>query len=219
MKYPISFIIAIFLAFQANAQCKVLKKEIADFYKGDCQKKKAHGTGIAKGVDTYEGEFYKGLPHGQGTYTHASGAIYIGQFKKGKKHGKGTLALPDKPVIKGYWDNDDYIGTEITPYKVIRKSPFVEDLIFNRKKGRDQIILTVTVYGEVRDGILNISPTEGSHSLATHEKLRTTLQSVVFPYTAKFTFTYEGANYDAEFRITHGGTWGITIPINPSKTK
>ena len=49
-----------------------------------------HGTFLdLKGKPAYVGEFYKGQPHGQGTFAHA-GRKYVGQWKKGKQHGQGT---------------------------------------------------------------------------------------------------------------------------------
>ncbi|PCE63633.1 MORN repeat-containing protein [Sediminicola luteus] len=215
MKYFLSIIALIAFGVQTNAQCKVLKQEISESYEGDCKKGKAHGQGVAKGTDSYEGEFSKGQPNGQGTYTFANGDVYIGQFKKGKKHGEGTMTKADKLTVKGYWDNDAYIGTEKTPYKIIRKSRFVGNVNFSRKEGADQIIVTVQIGGRIQNANLNITPLEGSHGVVMNNSQRTTIQSVIFPYRAKVSFNLNGENHDVEFRISHGGTWNLKIPVNP----
>lgn len=37
--------------------------------------------------DVYEGEFHKGMQHGQGKYTWSNGESFEGQWIKGKKEG------------------------------------------------------------------------------------------------------------------------------------
>ena len=44
----------------SQAQCKVLLEAVSGEYEGGCKKGKADGKGIAKGTDSYEGEFKKG---------------------------------------------------------------------------------------------------------------------------------------------------------------
>ncbi|HEX5742262.1 MAG TPA: hypothetical protein VFY09_00005, partial [Flavobacteriaceae bacterium] len=48
----------------AQSDCKVLNDSINQSYAGKCKKGLAYGKGIAKGIDTYEGNFKNGLPHG-----------------------------------------------------------------------------------------------------------------------------------------------------------
>ena len=54
---------------QTEESCKVLISEISEKYEGDCKNGLAHGTGVAKGIDLYEGRFKKGIPNGKGKYT------------------------------------------------------------------------------------------------------------------------------------------------------
>ena len=44
---------------------------------------------------TYTGELSNGVPHGQGTWTHPSGAAYVGEWKNDKRNGQGTFTKAD----------------------------------------------------------------------------------------------------------------------------
>ena len=69
-----------------------------------------HGTFLdLKGRPGYVGEFYKGQPHGQGTFTHA-GRKYVGQWKYGKQHGQGTYTYPNGDKYVGEWKKGEYYG-------------------------------------------------------------------------------------------------------------
>ena len=56
--------------------------------KGDCR----NGTGVYEAVDgrRYEGDFKKGIIHGQGTLILPDGTVYSGQFQDGQFHGKAN---------------------------------------------------------------------------------------------------------------------------------
>ena len=60
-------------------------------YQGDCDESTElpQGRGEAKGIDTYVGNFVKGMPDGKGTYTWQNGARLEGAFKRGKANGPG----------------------------------------------------------------------------------------------------------------------------------
>ena len=127
----LGMLLAIFLVHPLSAQddCKVLLESIAGQYEGDCKKGLAEGQGVAKGTDSYVGEFKKGYPQGTGTYTWANGDVYVGEFKKGLKDGPGqiTVSLPDgtKKEQTGFWLKDKYIGENESPYEVISFTPGV----------------------------------------------------------------------------------------------
>ena len=75
---------------EENASCKVLLSEISEVYNGNCKDGFAHGKGIARGIDIYQGRFKKGLPHGTGKYIWKDGSYYEGSWKNGKKSGSGA---------------------------------------------------------------------------------------------------------------------------------
>lgn len=114
------------------ADCKVLLEQIGDSYEGECKKGLAHGQGMATGEDTYTGEFKKGLPHGTGLYRWANGDSFEGEWKKGLKEGSGKLMRADSSVQEGFWIEDEYIGEEKEPYKIIAKSGFIHKITFKR---------------------------------------------------------------------------------------
>jgi hypothetical protein len=100
--------------------CKVLLKLISEQYDGDCKNRLAHGIGIARGTDVYDGRFKKGLPHGKGKYTWVNGNYYDGIWKDGKRNGKGIYY--DVSIGKeqlGIWKNDIFVKeVKIPDYKV-----------------------------------------------------------------------------------------------------
>lgn len=75
----------------------------------------------------YTGEMVNGIPHGYGILIYASPGgsmsfhdlkvqrgqqVYSGNWKNGLKHGLGEMIYPDGSVVQGYWENDNYIGSE-----------------------------------------------------------------------------------------------------------
>lgn len=102
-----------------KSSCKVLLPAISDSYEGECKKGLAHGEGVAKGVDEYNGEFIKGYPDGKGTYTWAVGNIYEGNWKKGKQYGYGKMTLKllhGDSLVEGYWKDNKYVGKTFRKY-------------------------------------------------------------------------------------------------------
>ena len=67
------------------------------------------GTGNRTG-DTYDGDFYQGEFHGNGTYTYANGDRFVGQFRFGKRNGVGTLYKHDGETIPGRWRNGHLVA-------------------------------------------------------------------------------------------------------------
>ncbi len=66
-----------------NQACAVTPPKLRGHYEGSCKNGKAHGHGLAIGINVYEGNFVNGLPHGQGTLTWLDKKCFTGQFKKG----------------------------------------------------------------------------------------------------------------------------------------
>ena len=102
-------------------------------YRGAWHQGKYHGAGVASWPDksTYEGEFVRGLMHGNGHHvlpdsissyrgyfrynlpdgkgksTYSDGSTYDGDWKEGLREGKGTFTHGVK-VQSGSWVNDQY---------------------------------------------------------------------------------------------------------------
>jgi len=97
----------------AQNKCKVLMPEIDSVYEGKCKKGLAHGFGLAKGTDTYQGKFKRGWPEGVGTYTWSTGEEYEGNFLKGIREGEGIYRFfvnGNDTMLSGLWKNDAFIG-------------------------------------------------------------------------------------------------------------
>jgi hypothetical protein len=112
---------------QDTTSCRVLMKEIAGTYKGDCKNGVADGKGTATGVEKYTGEFKNGLPDGKGKYTYRNGDIYSGYWTNGLKNGKGKYTYTvngESTTVEGYWKNGDYTGISNTDefYRVTNKT-------------------------------------------------------------------------------------------------
>ena len=56
-------------------------------------------------VEYYEGEWWGGLPDGQGLHQKLNGDLYIGVFKNGLKHGQGTQRFVNGDIYKGEYVN------------------------------------------------------------------------------------------------------------------
>lgn len=144
------FIIILGFGFAA-AQCQettgpVLLKEISGKYDGDLKGGLANGMGTAIGTDKYEGNFRKGFPSGEGTYTFSNGDVYQGNFVKGIISGKGTMyykSIRPDSVAQGYWDEGKYQGkVKIEPYVISNQSGTVSPRITNGGEG-NQVELAV----------------------------------------------------------------------------
>ena len=54
------------ILMNGQENCKVLMADIEGEYIGGCKDGLAEGKGLSKGKHRYEGDFKKGLPHGNG---------------------------------------------------------------------------------------------------------------------------------------------------------
>ena len=206
------------------ADCEVLIEALAGTYEGDCKKGQAHGIGTATGVDTYTGEFKKGLPDGEGVYTWANGDVYKGSFKRGLMDGAGTLTHTDgTPPLVGFWVEDEYIGTEKEPYAVTNRSTSINRVSFRRLAAEPlQVDFKYTFLNKPVPGrdfaiqgsfgvILN--ETDYIKSVKIHE----------FPFQGGTSFSAvnskdaTGGNQftsgNIEFKINQPGHWEVTIEM------
>ena len=96
-------LISVFSASTYAVDCKVNDSDTRNEYAGGCVNGFAHGKGIAKGRDTYEGEFKQGNKHGKGTYTSSSGVKYDGEWLDDLPNGEGTQIGADGSKYVGTW--------------------------------------------------------------------------------------------------------------------
>ena len=84
-------------------------------YQGEWKKGNPNGQGTFSypKLGIYVGEHKDGFPHGQGSFTWSNGRKYAGVFKEGKPNGQGTETFPDGYKYVGeYKDGVLWKGTE-----------------------------------------------------------------------------------------------------------
>lgn len=207
----VNLVILMTLSLSAIAQnCEVKLESISGNYEGDCKKGLANGKGKSVGTDTYEGEFKKGFPNGPGVYNWANGDVFTGEFKKGLKEGKGMLTSPNKTPLDGYWLDDDYIGKESSPYKVMNKAPTVSKITVKRKSAdKNQIDIIYQQLGrKVSYDDIKVSNQVGNFGSLVQNKYVKAIQAVVFPF--RFMVNSDD-NFDIQ--ISQPGHWEVTVDI------
>lgn len=107
------FLLAFLLSFPLatlGAECRVADPELQGTYEGGCSNGLADGYGIARGEAEYEGEFRKGLKHGQGVKTWSWGDRYEGGFRDDRRHGKGVYVWGAQSPWAGERFEGDYVA-------------------------------------------------------------------------------------------------------------
>lgn len=204
-----------------SQECKVLKPEIANSYQGECKNGLAHGKGAAKGQDSYIGEFRKGYPDGEGTYSWANGSIYIGEFRKGIRDGKGKYrwhTSQGDSVLVGVWRHDKYDGTGIAPYTVSREQSIPRYTIRKALGVRDQINIQIMRAGSNLAEVSNlkISSDSGTDETKGYNYM---INDAVFPVEIKMEFTVPNLFKTSEFTcifnfiISEKGSWDVTLNL------
>lgn len=213
------FFLTLFSGVTAVAQdqtsaCQVLLPQIAGTYEGECKKGLADGMGKAQGIDLYEGCFKKGYPEGHGKYTWKDGASFEGEWKKGQKEGFGILTnhpASRDSILTGYWIDDEYIGTEKSPYKVNNKGINILGLNVTRVgTDKDQIAVEFNKNGKPLS-IYSFSVTEvlGGYSTISKSDFSKTLLNVRFPFRAEMA----GGAYVFDVTISQKGSWKIIVNV------
>ena len=215
-------------AFSQN-KCKVLKPAIDITYSGGCKQGLADGQGVASGIDSYTGEFKKGLPNGTGTYIWSTGEKYEGEWKKGLREGTGKYTIPydgRDSVLTGIWENDQYIGEKsIPPYTIQYRSGISR---FSALRTGDQPLRVY--YKFTRGGgtseytsPINDLLLQGSSGNETGSSNNFGFDNVTFPFEGKVRFTAPSAlstqgspealsiSYELNFVINQPGAWMVTI--------
>lgn len=214
--FTIVFLISGSYVCAQQTDCKVKLLTISGSYTGECKKGFAHGKGTARGIDFYEGEFFKGLPEGHGLYRWANGSYYDGEWKGGKRNGQGKLVSGDS-VASGFWKADRYQGVVPAPsFKIassrnVQRSTIVKSVeIGNGVKIK--LMLGGSDNSEVEDFSLAYSSGSEYRNAATYGIQNT---SVPLDVTVRFRTWNQlhTVQYDVwfEFIILDQGTWIVTI--------
>ncbi len=226
MKTIFSTCLLTFLCVHANdfypqETCKVLKAEISGEYSGKCKNGLAHGKGIARGIDTYEGKFKDGLPDGIGKYTWSNGEIYEGGWNEGKKEGEGKFYYKvsgSDSVRHGIWENDVYIHTILPKAFNILRSASVSSYSFRRITDGSSILFNITQNHSPTSAYSNFFLSTISGNAFTVGQ-KNGLENIIFPFKCRVTFSILNAyksgviSVEFEFEITNQGAWELTLNI------
>lgn len=224
MKNITNFLIPILLlagySLSAQVDCQVLKPEISGQYFGKCKDGLAQGKGKAVGRDTYEGQFSKGLPQGNGTYTWSNGDNYVGEWEAGLRQGEGTMKFKKDgkdTVLAGIWEEDKYIGPKPPKPRVI-SSTNVDRTQFN-KTGDTKARVLIEFYqnGTRNTRIENLLLQSSSGTLLRMGPSMGFENIIAWPVTIKATYTTmnkagsQSLNAVIEFEISEPGDWIVNV--------
>jgi hypothetical protein len=242
MKIFLLFFTLFFSRASLSAQsCLVINDSLKGEYSGGCLKGKADGKGVAKGSDSYTGNFKKGYPDGKGKYVWKNGDSYEGSWKEGLFDGEGVLHKKDDNrdsavTISGFWKKGKYIGKNEKPYTISALTNSVSSLnIRDQKAGQPDITIVVK------------SITGGANSVGTYTTLpkckltdiqlirgrfdqqvadeqsspvsnKYFLRHVTYPFTAILTFETVGVDRlhkeKVSVEITESSNWYIQVEID-----
>lgn len=202
----------------SQLECKVLVPALSGEYDGDCRKGLAHGKGVAKGVDRYEGRFVKGYPHGKGKYEWSTGEYYEGDWKKGLRDGMGSYYFKyhgRDTVFAGIWENDKYIGPDYEQPKITQKLN-TDRVNFNRLGEGDKVEMVVYQGGSPAQEVYSFTAVANSGTEYTSGKA-VGFSGVIFPFKCRVTFGTLNAfrtqsfNCIVEYEINEPGSWQVKI--------
>ena len=221
--FTLLFFLSIF-AIQAQSSCKVLLSNLEGNYIGECRKGLAHGNGKAQGLDTYEGEFKKGKPHGFGVMYYQNGSKYIGEWKKGVKNGAGKFEkiFKDKDSVsieEGFWKKGEYVGQgkqkRVRGYKVTEKEGVQR---YNIRKVGDKMNRVTIVINNNGSSVRSPRNIIASGGTEFSSYGRTGFQNInYYPFTCQMRYsmpTKLGASYypvEFSFEILQEGDWLVEV--------
>jgi len=216
MKNIILIVLAVFTftVLQVKAQdCKVKLEAISGTYEGGCKKKLADGVGVAKGKDTYEGEFKKGFPHGKGIYTWENEDVFEGIFVKGEMEGEGKFTAKENgEVVTGFWNDGEYIGKEKDPFKVLSRGSKTKSVKGRRISGdKNQIDVVFQDQGKrISTKSITLRKIDGNFANILQNGFKKEIQQVNYPFRGMIT-----GPSSFEFKISQPGHWELTVELMP----
>jgi hypothetical protein len=96
---------------KSPAPCRVLDPELQGYYSGQCNKDGfADGTGVARGVGEYVGDFKAGRKHGRGVKQWPNGDRYVGEFSDDVKNGYGIYTWGPQSPFAGERYSGQYLA-------------------------------------------------------------------------------------------------------------
>lgn len=217
------FVLCVIIAFYskfglAQDSEKVLVANISKSYEGKCKKGLAHGNGEAKGVDTYSGQFKKGLPQGFGTYVWKNGDYYIGQWYKGKRNGEGefhTKINDQDTVYAGLWKRDKYIGQK-TIQPIVNYKSSVDRYNFKRIGEGSLISISFKQNGTTNTSITDLI-VDGDSGIEVEKDNIFSFEDFVVPFKCSVRYRtlnkLQKVGFDVkfEFEITQMGNWELVL--------
>lgn len=232
--------LVVFLFSSVYSQdCRVLVKDIAEKYVGECKKGLADGTGLAEGSSVkYEGEFKKGYPHGEGTLTFENGRFFRGEWRNGDIFGYGELIGPDGETKAGYFkgtiENFRFMGddkTSLQGYRVL-ETERLENATYtfvNADPSGNSVTIKIFENNirqitnfeilEITSGIVQLVTNVGGRLNAEIERVNFPITlglRYILPYGTQDTTLAGGVNNlnsprRIEFTIMEPGNWTISI--------
>ncbi len=217
-------------AQQDSTSCKVIWKNLAGSYTGDCKNGLASGKGEAWGFQHYTGSFKNGMPNGNGVYYYSDSEYHTGNFQDGIKEGKGEThylrkAMPDS-IVKGYWSADEFRGKKYITYTFSSTAQFdLTEIIPSDHIGNTVTIEIGTTSGSpsgttIKPGyvltLINLMSPTGSivKTRAKYEsafKSYTTFELLEFPCTLIGTLS-NGATFELE--LYKDADWKVRLYQN-----
>lgn len=204
----------------AQQKCDVLKTDISGEYSGDCKNGLAHGKGVSRGQNVYEGEFKKGLPTGLGTIIYADGGKYKGEWKNGVRHGEGVYSLKVEgkdSIADGIWKNDAYVGKKpVIQYEVIKQMSVSRYTIRKVSDLKNQVTIKVRQNGQaLRNTYNNVTSNSGVRvnydGYVVFENINYYPFSCDMRYSVSSKFGVAKIDVEFFFKILAEGEWVVEI--------